>query len=133
MAITRRRARQFIDAVLEVRKNVSDELAYNAPFIYPEWKAETKYEAGNRVLYNHILYTVLLSHTSQIDWKPDVSPSLFAKVLITSENDIPNWEQPNSTNPYMINDKVKHNNKIWKSTVNNNVWEPGYYGWEEVE
>ena len=26
----------------------------------------------------------------------------------------------------------EHNDKIWVSIVDNNVWEPGVYGWEEV-
>lgn len=29
-------------------------------------------------------------------------------------------------------DKVMHNGKTWQSTTDNNVWEPGVYGWEEV-
>lgn len=29
-------------------------------------------------------------------------------------------------------DKVTHNGKTWQSTTDNNVWEPGVYGWEEV-
>lgn len=28
--------------------------------------------------------------------------------------------------------KVSHNSKHWISTAENNVWEPGVYGWEEV-
>ena len=41
---------------------------------------------------------------------------------------IPEWEQPESTNPYMKGDKVKHNDKTWVSDIDNNVWEPGVYG-----
>lgn len=41
------------------------------------------------------------------------------------------WAQPGSTNPYMLGDKVRHNGKIWMSTIDNNVWEPGVYGWAE--
>ncbi|MDO4474828.1 MAG: hypothetical protein Q4B75_09290 [Eubacteriales bacterium] len=77
------------------------------------------------------------SHTSQDDWTPAVSPSLFAKVLIPDANVIPEWEQPESTNPYMAGDKVTHNGKTWESLVDNNVWEPGATGteglWKEVE
>lgn len=62
----------------------------------------------------------------------DVAVSLFTKVLIPDENVIPAWEQPDSTNAYMIGDKVSHNGKTWVSNVNNNVWEPSVYGWDEV-
>lgn len=43
----------------------------------------------------------------QETWTPTVAPSLFAKVLIPDENVIPKWEQPDSTNPYMTEDKVR--------------------------
>lgn len=80
-----------------------------------------------------MLYTVLQAHTSQATWTPDVSPSLFARVLIPDPEVVPDWVQPDSTNPYMTGDKVRHNDKVWESTVDNNVWEPGVYGWIEVE
>lgn len=41
-------------------------------------------------------------------------------------------ELPDSTNPYMTGDKVTHNGSTWVSTCDNNVWEPGVYGWETV-
>ena len=31
---------------------------------------------------------------------------------------------------YNIGDKVTHNGKTWVSDVDNNVWEPGVYGWK---
>lgn len=89
-------------------------------------------QKGERVLYNDILCKVLTDHTSQADWTPDAAPSLFAKVLIPDKNVIPEWEQPESTNPYNKEDKVTHNGKTWRSTIDGNVWEPGVYGWEEI-
>lgn len=131
MALTRRRAEQFIEALLKLRENASDEQAYEVPPVYPEWKDGIEYKVGDRILYNNTLYKVLTAHTSQADWTPDAAPSLFAKVLIPDVNVIPAWEQPDSTNPYMAGDKVTHNGKTWVSNVNNNVWEPGVYGWDE--
>jgi hypothetical protein len=37
-----------------------------------------------------------------------------------------------SMDAYPIGSKVTHNSKTWESIVNNNVWEPGIYGWNEV-
>ena len=50
----------------------------------------------------------------------------------TEVDDIPEWVQPDSTNPYRKGDKVVHNGKTWESTIDNNVWEPGVYGWAEA-
>lgn len=97
-----------------------------------KWQANKKYEKDKRLEYNGVIYKVLTTHTSQVDWTPDTASSLFAKVLIPDTGTIPEWEQPDSTNPYAKSDKVTHNGKTWESEIDNNVWEPGVYGWKEV-
>lgn len=125
-------AREFRAQFLKLRGMATDEQSLQVPNLYPVWKENVNYVIGDRVLYNEVLYKVLQSHTSQTDWTPDVAASLFAKVLIPDVNIIPEWEQPNSTNPYMMGDKVIHKDKTWISNVDNNVWEPGVYGWSEI-
>ena len=130
--MTLEEAKAIIDALVTLRNSAADEQALKASTLYPKWKAGTDYQKDKRVLYNDILYKVLTDHTSQADWTPDAAPSLFAKVLIPDKNVIPEWEQPESTNPYGKGDKVTHNGKTWWSTIDGNVWEPGVYGWEEI-
>lgn len=113
-------------------QSLDDTDALEAVQLYPTWKSGVAYEVDIRVQYNGILYRVLQAHTSQETWTPDVAHSLFAKVLIPDPTVIPAWEQPDSTNPYMKGDKVTHIGKTWVSSIDNNVWEPGVYGWEEV-
>lgn len=113
-------------------QNLEDVDALEAVQLYPKWAVGVSYEVGYRVRYNDILYSVLTAHQSQETWTPDVSPSLFAKVLIPDETVIPEWEQPDSTNPYSKGDKVTHNGKIWESLVDGNVWEPGAVGTESL-
>lgn len=121
-------------AVAQIQaQSLTDEQALRVQAIYPVWSGSgINYTADYKVLYDGTLYKCLQNHTSQADWAPDVSHSLFAKVLIPDENVIPEWEQPESTNPYIQGDKVTHNGKNWESLVDNNVWEPGVYGWSEV-
>lgn len=130
--MTLEEAKAIIDALVTLRNSATDEQALKASALYPKWKVGTAYQKDKRVLYNDILYKVLTDHTSQVDWTPDAAPSLFAKVLIPDKNVIPEWEQPESTNPYGKGDKVTHNGKTWRSTIDGNVWEPGVYGWEEI-
>ena len=106
---------------MTLRNSATDEQALKASVLYPKWKVGTDYQKGERVLYNDILYKVLTDHTSQPDWAPDVEPSLFAKVLIPDKNVIPEWEQPESANPYGKGNKVTHNGKTWRSTIDGNV------------
>lgn len=131
--MTRNKAVKFIESLVSLRGSATDEQAIEANAVYPIWKEDVVYALGDRVLYNDVLYKVLTAHTSQATWTPDVSPSLFAVVLIPDEDVIPEWVQPDSTNPYMIGDKVAYNGKVYISIVDNNVWAPDVYGWEEYD
>lgn len=111
---------------------VDDSTALRMREFYPLWEAGQDYTAGFRLRYGGLLYKVLQAHTSRETWTPDAAPSLFAKVLIPDETVIPAWEQPDSTNAYAKGDKVTHKGKTWVSDVDNNLWEPGIYGWIEV-
>ena len=129
--MTRQEAKAFIDAFVKLRKLATDEMSLQVPNLYPVWRPEVDYALDDRVLYNDVLYKVITAHTSQETWNPEVSPSLFTKILIPNENVIPEWEQPESTNPYMIGDKVSFEGKIYVSIIDNNVWSPTTFGWEE--
>lgn len=126
-------AKAIIAAIVTMRESATDEQALAAPILYPAWREDIEYKTGARVLHADILYKVLQDHTSQANWTPDTTPSLFAKVLIPDANVTPEWEQPDSTNPYMTGDKVTYEGKTWISTIDNNVWEPGVYGWEVIQ
>ena len=126
------RARQLRKQIESLAETLEDESALQVMELFPNWTTDISYEVGARVRYNDILYKCLISHTSQETWTPDVSPSLWTRVLIPDPETIPEWIQPDSTNPYMTGDKVTHNNKTWISTIDNNVWEPGVYGWDEI-
>ncbi len=111
---------------------LDDEAALEVVHLFPVWAAGRSCRTGERLRYHGELYRVLQDHTAQADWTPDAAPSLWAKVLIPDPTQIPEWEQPDSTNPYAKGDKVTHNGKTWISTIDGNVWEPGVYGWEEA-
>lgn len=109
---------------------LTDEQALEAAAIYPAWDGEAAYEKDDRVRYGERLYRCLQAHQAQEDWTPTAAVSLWAKVLTSETGEALPWEQPESTNPYMEGDRVTHGGKTWVSTVDNNVWEPGVYGWE---
>ena len=125
-------ARKLRRHVETAAQSLDDADALDAKELYPAWAAGVGYITGRRVRYDGVLYRVLQDHTSQADWTPDVSPSLFARVLIPDTEVIPDWIQPGSTNPYMQGDKVRHIGAVWVSDIDNNVWEPGVYGWTRL-
>lgn len=110
-----------------------DEEAVQFVELFPNWSPNgVSFTTDTRVRYNGVLYRVLQDHVSQEEWTPTDAPSLFAKVLIPDPDVIPEWEQPDSTNPYSKGDKVTHAGKTWESDLDGNVWEPGVYGWTEI-
>ena len=131
--LTLEKARAYRRLIEKAVQSLEDNDALECVTLYEKWNGDgVEYKEGKKVRYNNILYVVKQAHTSQPDWTPDTAVSLFAKVLIPDPNVIPEWEQPESTNPYKKGDKVKCDGKTWFSTVDNNVWKPGVYGWDEV-
>ena len=126
------RARQLRAQIEQLAETLDDNTAIDYVELFTSWTTDTTYEVGARVRYNGILYKCLQAHTSQSTWTPVDAPSLWAQVLIPDPETIPEWIQPDSTNPYMKGDKVTHNGKTWICNVDNNVWEPGVYGWDEI-
>ena len=102
--------------------------------MFLDWKENISFNTGDFRTFSTEekglkLYRCLQAHTSQVGWTPDVSPSLWKAVGI-SENGIPEWSQPiSSADAYMFNDEVVHNGYMWLSDYDNNVWEPGVFGW----
>lgn len=117
-------------------QTLSDEQALLVPTVFPIWQVGIAYEVGYKVRYGDILYKVITAHTSQADWNPEIAVSLFAKVLVDpTGEDILDWIQPDSTNPYMTGDKVRFEGAIYESLIDNNVWSPKEYpaGWKLID
>lgn len=128
-------ARKLRPLIEKAAISLDDADALEAKELYPQWSGEgVGYLANDRVRYNGVLYKVLQSHVSQEGWTPIAAPSLFAKILIPEPDIIPEWEQPDSTNPYMIGDKVMFNGQVYESTIDNNIWSPAAYpgGWHLI-
>lgn len=132
------RARQLRLVIEQVAENLKDDEAIENVELFSAWSGDgVEYEVGKRVRYGeeNKLYKVLQAHTSQSDWTPTDAPSLFAEVLAGQEGtDIGEWVQPDSTNPYMTDDRVIFNGVVYESLIDNNVWSPSVYpaGWKQI-
>lgn len=128
----RSKAKRLRALIEDLADHLEDREAIEAPELFREWDPAATYQTGQRVRYEGILYRCLQDHTAQPGWTPTAAPSLWARVLIEDPDVIPEWVQPDSTNPYSKGDRVTHNGKVWESLYDNNTWEPGVHGWEEV-
>jgi hypothetical protein len=93
--------------------------------------AHDSYILGSVVKYNNKLWKSLIDSNV---WTPGVSGWREEVITLpTGAPSIPAWVQPTGGHDaYQIDAVVTHNGKTWKSTVSNNVWAPGVYGWVEV-
>lgn len=115
---------------------VDDAVALSIKEFYDEWGEGVVYKMNQYVMYKEILYKVLIEHNSQANWTPDVTSSLYAKVLADPTGEtILDWVQPDSTNAYMTGDKVKFEGYVYESLIDNNIWSPSAYpaAWKLVE
>mgnify|MGYP003304974666 CR=1 FL=1 len=115
--------------------NLDDDKAMEVADLYPEWKSAKSYSVDEIIKHGvnadneTQLYKVIQAHTSQADWTPDVTPSLYKKIGFTDEG-VSIWTQPlGATDAYMKGDVVSYNGELWTADVDNNVWQPGVYGW----
>lgn len=112
--------------------SLNDEDALAGVELFPAWAADKAYAIDERIRYEDNLYRCVQAHTSQADWTPPDTPALWTEVAKPGE--IPVWKQPTGAqDAYNKGDKVKYpdeNGDVYVSTVDNNVWEPGVYGWE---
>lgn len=124
----------FINAIKNIRESLTDETALNNVDLYQEWKPNKEYPANDRILYDGKLYRVIQIHTSQADWKPDITPALYTEV--SPDGVIPVWKQPTgSHDTYMTGDKVHYpdaEGSVYVSLIDYNSYDPAVYGWEVV-
>lgn len=114
-------------------QSIPDESAVDFAELYPKWSAGVELAEGIKLTHEGTLYKVINAHTTQSDWAPGPeTASLFAEILTSETGEPIQWTQPESTNPYMAGDRVIHNEHVWESLIDNNVWEPGAVGTESL-
>ena len=125
-------ALQMRPMIQQAASSLSDNEALKAVNLFPKWVADKTYEAGIRVRYNKVLYRCLHYHTSRETWNPEASNVIWEKVIATEQPEeiIEEWDT--NKKPYAKGSKVTYNGDTWESTVNNNIWTPGIYGWNKI-
>lgn len=132
------RAEQFRKVLQLFAASLDEESALTVATVYPEWTEGKSYAAGEYVTYgeNNLgdpqLYKVLQAHTSQTDWTPDITPSLFSAIGLDSTG-YPVWSCPTgAADAYNKGDIVNYDGALYRSTIDGNVWSPEEYpaGWE---
>jgi hypothetical protein len=119
---------------VNVEQSVIDEVKKTLQ-VHRHWKAGLELIRNEVVIFQNKTYRVLQAHTSQSNWTPNNTASLF--VIQPPVGIIPNWSDypTSSTFFWRLNDIVNHNGKTWISRNDANTWEPGTVGnniWQEL-
>lgn len=131
-------AEQFRKALQMFAASLPDEQAMEVATIYDTWAVRKTYAVDEFVTYgsNSVgdpqLYKVVQAHTSQADWTPDVTPSLYIPIGLDDAG-YPVWSQPTGAHDaYNKGDIVDYNGTLYKSKIDGNVYSPDAYpaGWE---
>lgn len=134
-------AEQFRRALQMFAASLSEEMAMEVSTVYDGWVADKAYTAGQYVTYgkNGVgdpqLYKVVQNHTSQIDWLPDMTRSLYTPIGL-DDSGYPVWSAPTGAHDaYNAGDIVNYNGTLYKSLIDGNVYSPEAYpaGWELYE
>ena len=84
---------KLVAAMKAMRLTADDQTAVRAVELYPYWASGLAVAIGDRLQYGGKLYKVIQAHTTQADWTPDITASLFEVIDIehagTLEDPIP--------------------------------------------
>ena len=131
--MTRKEAYALRAKIEKAASSQNDEDALNSVELFVTWdkllKKGEPIPLNKRCQDEGILYECIQPHTPQVGWNPNLTPALWKRVSI---EEWPAWIQPfGSEDAYEKGAHVSHNEKHWESEYDNNVWEPGVYGWIE--
>ena len=132
-------AEQFRKALQMFAASLTDEKAMEVATIYDPWEEGKAYAVGEFVTYgeNSVgdpqLYKVVQAHTSQADWTPNMTASLFVAIGLDKQG-YPIWSLPTGAHDaYNKGDIVDYNGTLYQSLNDGNVYSPEAYpaGWEK--
>lgn len=138
-ALEMRRALQMFVGTLDVETQLDKVL--EIPSVFPAYEVGKAYKTkdvfsyGTNAVGDPQLYQVLQDHSSASEWTPDTASSLYKKIGVTDDG-YTAWVQPlGATDAYKKGDIVSYNGKLYRSTIDGNVWAPDAYpaGWDTYE
>lgn len=129
-----RRAMQMFSASL------TDEQAIEVAAVFDRWQPGRVYAVGDKVTFGENavgdpqLYKVVQAHTSQADWTPDATASLYAAIGL-DDSGYPVWARPTGAHDaYNTGDIVNYQGTLYESAIDGNTYSPDEYpaGWEAI-
>lgn len=134
-------AEQTRKALQMFAQTLGDDDAMEVAAVFPKYvvgksyKADEMFTYGTNAVGDPQLYRVVQAHTSQEDWTPDTTTSLYTPIGL-NDSGYPVWSRPTGAHDaYNTGDIVDYNGTLYQSLIDGNVYSPEEYpaGWEEYE
>ena len=102
--------------------------------LFPVWDEHWTGKAGTILQDEGALYKSIHDICPGQNTKPSETPAMWTRIGNPAE-EYPEWVQPiGAHDAYPSGAKVTHNRLRWVNDYgDDNIWEPGVYGWEKVE
>lgn len=133
-------AEQLRRCIQMFAQTLTDDKAMEIATVYPAYEVGREYNVGFMFSYGENgvgdpqLYKVVQKHTSQADWVPDATPSLYEPIGL-NETGHPVWSRPSGAHDaYGIGDIVDYSGVLYESLIDGNVYSPEEYpaGWKKI-
>lgn len=127
-----RKAVQIFASSLDETSAMEIATVYDPYVVGKTYKADEYFTYGRNEVGDPQLYKVIQEHTSQADWEPDKTASLYTPVGLNDEG-YPVWSQPTGAHDaYNKGDIVDYNGTLYVSLMDGNTYSPEAYpaGWK---
>ena len=119
-------------------QTLTDDEAMDVATVYPVYVVGKFYRTGEMFTYGESsvgdpqLYRVVQDHTSQADWLPNNTPSLYTPIGLNDKG-YPVWSKPTGAHDaYGVGDVVEFEGTLYESLISGNIYSPNEYpaGWK---
>ena len=133
-------AEQIRKALQMFAQTLGNEEAMEVATVFPKYEVGKSYKVDEMFTYGENgvgdpqLFRVVQAHTSQEDWIPSETPSLYTPIGL-DEKGYPIWSRPTgSHDSYNKGDIVDYKGELYKSLIDGNAYSPEEYhaGWQKL-
>lgn len=114
---------EYHSQIMHLLDGLEDAERSRVPLVHDIWLEQRECRAGDVLCYRRALYRCLQPHTAQADWTPDVTPSLWARVMYRDGvRIIP--EAIGSTQAFALDELGWWGDELYRSLMHGNVFTP---------
>lgn len=115
-------------------ESMDDEELVSVRLALPEWVPGVKRKRGAACQHGGVAYRVTANVSKNNGAEPGTEDgSGYYRAVSLTPDGVEEWSEPTDKHGYSKGDRVWHVDRVWESTKNNNVEEPGTgSSWREV-